>query len=98
MITVAILINGQPIVARNAINQVERNEKGETMMVSNMKKQKELCDLESPKLTWSVCLSDSQGSLRRLKNEIFVFVRSTDFVRIVPSALDVGFNLDFMTE
>lgn len=40
MITVAILINGQPIVARNAINQVERNEKGETMMVSNMKKQK----------------------------------------------------------
>lgn len=30
MITVAILINGNPIVARNATNQSERNEKGET--------------------------------------------------------------------
>lgn len=30
MITVAILINGNPIVARNAINQARTNEKGET--------------------------------------------------------------------
>jgi predicted Rdx family selenoprotein len=30
MITVAILINGQPIVARNAINRDNKNKKGET--------------------------------------------------------------------
>lgn len=30
MITVAILINGNPIVAKNAINQIYENEKGET--------------------------------------------------------------------
>lgn len=30
MITVAILINGQPIVAKNAINQAKENKKGET--------------------------------------------------------------------
>lgn len=30
MITVAILINGQPIVARNAINQGKTNAAGET--------------------------------------------------------------------
>lgn len=30
MLTVAILINGNPIVAKNAINQIEQNEKGET--------------------------------------------------------------------
>jgi hypothetical protein len=30
MITVAILINGHPIVAKNAINQGKQNKKGET--------------------------------------------------------------------
>lgn len=30
MITVAILINGQPIVAKNAVNQGKLNSKGET--------------------------------------------------------------------
>lgn len=30
MITVAILINGNPIVAKNAVNQMRRNKKGET--------------------------------------------------------------------
>lgn len=30
MLTVAILINGNPIVAKNAINQDRRNAKGET--------------------------------------------------------------------
>ncbi|MES2355592.1 MAG: hypothetical protein V4568_14580 [Pseudomonadota bacterium] len=30
MITVAILINGQPIVARNAVNLGERDEQGRT--------------------------------------------------------------------
>lgn len=30
MITVAILINGNPIVAKNAVNQGRRNRKGET--------------------------------------------------------------------
>lgn len=30
MITVAILINGNPIVAKNAINQMRTNEAGET--------------------------------------------------------------------
>lgn len=31
MITVAILINGQPIMARSAVNQVEQNALGETL-------------------------------------------------------------------
>ena len=35
MITVAILINGQPIVAKNAINQAERNEAGETKYLND---------------------------------------------------------------
>lgn len=30
MFTVAILVNGQPILARSAVNQTERNDKGET--------------------------------------------------------------------
>lgn len=30
MITVAILINGKPLMARSAINRVEKNEAGET--------------------------------------------------------------------
>lgn len=30
MITVAILINGQPIFARSAVNKVTQNKKGET--------------------------------------------------------------------
>lgn len=30
MITVAILINGNPIVAKNAVNQMRNNEKGQT--------------------------------------------------------------------
>lgn len=30
MFTVAILVNGQPILARTAVNQTERNDKGET--------------------------------------------------------------------
>jgi hypothetical protein len=30
MITVAILINGNPIVAKNAVNQKRKNEQGET--------------------------------------------------------------------
>lgn len=30
MITVAILINGNPIVARNAVNKMRKNKKGET--------------------------------------------------------------------
>ena len=30
MFTVAILVNGQPIFARSAVNQTERNDKGET--------------------------------------------------------------------
>jgi hypothetical protein len=30
MITVAILINGNPIVARNAVNQNRKNKKGQT--------------------------------------------------------------------
>lgn len=30
MITVAILINGQPIHARTAVNQAKKNKKGET--------------------------------------------------------------------
>jgi hypothetical protein len=29
MLTVAILINGQPIVAKNAVNQMRKNKKGE---------------------------------------------------------------------
>lgn len=33
MITVAILINGQPIVAKNAINVGKRNKKGETKYI-----------------------------------------------------------------
>lgn len=35
MITVAILINGNPLVARNAINQKEQNEKGETKYLTD---------------------------------------------------------------
>jgi len=35
MITVAILINGQPIVARNAVNKIERNELGETKYLTD---------------------------------------------------------------
>jgi hypothetical protein len=35
MITVAILINGQPIVAKNAINQAEENDKGETKYLND---------------------------------------------------------------
>ena len=35
MITVAILINGQPIVARNAVNKIERNDKGETKYLTD---------------------------------------------------------------
>ena len=31
MITVAILINGQPIFTRTAVNQVEKNSLGETL-------------------------------------------------------------------
>ena len=31
MFTVAILVNGQPILARSAVNQIERNDKGETL-------------------------------------------------------------------
>lgn len=30
MITVAILINGNPLVAKNCVNQMRQNEKGET--------------------------------------------------------------------
>lgn len=30
MLTVAILINGNPLVAKNAINQMRQNKKGET--------------------------------------------------------------------
>ncbi len=35
MITVAILINGQPIVARNAINKVTKNKKGQTKYIAD---------------------------------------------------------------
>lgn len=35
MITVAILINGNPIVARNAVNQSEENERGETKYLTD---------------------------------------------------------------
>jgi hypothetical protein len=35
MITVAILINGNPIVARNAVNKVETNDKGETKYLTD---------------------------------------------------------------
>ncbi len=35
MITVAILINGNPIVARNAINQSRQNENGETAYLTD---------------------------------------------------------------
>lgn len=35
MLTVAILINGQPIVAKNAVNQGKRNEKGETLYLTD---------------------------------------------------------------
>ena len=35
MITVAILINGQPIMARSAVNQKEENEKGETKYLTD---------------------------------------------------------------
>ncbi len=35
MITVAILINGQPIVARNAINQSKVNHRGETKYLTD---------------------------------------------------------------
>lgn len=35
MITVAILINGNPLVARNAINQAEVNEQGETKYLTD---------------------------------------------------------------
>jgi len=35
MITVAILINGNPIVAKNAINQRETNERGETKYLND---------------------------------------------------------------
>lgn len=35
MITVAILINGQPIVAKNAVNQAEENEHGETKYLTD---------------------------------------------------------------
>lgn len=35
MITVAILINGRPIVAKNAINQGYENEHGETAYLNN---------------------------------------------------------------
>jgi hypothetical protein len=31
MITVAILINGEPLMARSAVNTGERNDKGETL-------------------------------------------------------------------
>ena len=35
MITVAILINGNPIVARNAVNKTEVNELGETKYITD---------------------------------------------------------------
>lgn len=35
MITVAILINGKPIVARNAVNKMETNDKGETKYLTD---------------------------------------------------------------
>lgn len=35
MITVAILINGQPIVAKNAINQKKTNHRGETKYLTD---------------------------------------------------------------
>lgn len=35
MITVAILINGQPIVARNAVNKGQVNDKGETKYLTD---------------------------------------------------------------
>lgn len=35
MITVAILINGQPIVARNAVNKSKQNKKGETLYLTD---------------------------------------------------------------
>lgn len=35
MITVAILINGHPIVARNAVNQGKRNRKGECLYLTD---------------------------------------------------------------
>lgn len=35
MITVAVLINGQPIVAKNAINQAEENEDGYTKYLTD---------------------------------------------------------------
>lgn len=35
MITVAILINGQPLVAKNAINQKRTNEKGQTAYLTD---------------------------------------------------------------
>lgn len=35
MITVAILLNGNPLVARNAINQAEWNEIGETKYLTD---------------------------------------------------------------
>ncbi len=35
MITVAILINGQPIVARNAVNQSEINDEGATKYLTD---------------------------------------------------------------
>jgi hypothetical protein len=35
MITVAILINGNPIMARSAVNKTERNDLGETKYVTD---------------------------------------------------------------
>ncbi len=35
MLTVAILINGNPLVAKNAINQAESNELGETKYIND---------------------------------------------------------------
>lgn len=35
MITVAILLNGNPLVARNAINQGRTNERGETAYLTD---------------------------------------------------------------
>lgn len=35
MLTVAILINGNPIVAKNAVNKMEKNERGETKYLTD---------------------------------------------------------------
>jgi hypothetical protein len=35
MLTVAILINGNPIVAKNAVNQIETNGRGETKYLTD---------------------------------------------------------------